>query len=411
MSYETFIALRYLRSKRRKGFFSVITYISILGVTIGVAALIIVLSVMNGFESEVRSRFIGVDAHIKVRAFFNKGISDIDAMVDKIKDLKHIEAISPYIYEKGLILSEKETTGLLIRGIDEETAGQVTNLEESITYGVLNLKGKTNEHGRTMPGILIGFNLADQLQETIGDTVQVWSFTNVRRVGQLPNMRQFIVTGYYESGLFEVDNTTAYISIDAAQRLFQMSGKVTGLGIKLDNYLHADAVAKQIDDLIGYPYRVLTWFDLNENFFAWVKIEKWAAFLILCLIIMVAAFNIVSTMIMVTMEKTREIGILKSIGATSKSIRRIFTYEGLFVGIIGTFLGVVIGYGVCWSQWKFRYLALPNDVYVINWLPVSMQWTDFFAISTAAILITYVASVYPAARAAKQDPVESIRNE
>ena len=349
MSYEMFIALRYLKSKRKTGFISLISYISIAGVTIGVAALIIVLSVMNGFESEVRSRFIGVDAHVKVRTFHDRGIDNYPSVMQQIENMPHIEAMTPYVHKKGLIKSETETTGLIIRGMDAETINTVTNIEQSINYGELNVGTVRveNEDGssRNLPGIVLGFNLADRLMVTLGDQIILASFEDVTRVGQMPQMMQFVVTGYFETGLFEFDDNMAYISNESAQKLFRMGSKVSGIGIRLDHYQNADTVESLIDEELGYPYRILTWFDLNQNLFAWMRIEKWAAFIILSLIIMVAAFNIISTMIMVTMEKTREIGVLKSMGATNRSIRRIFTFEGLFVGVLGTILGCLIEIG------------------------------------------------------------------
>lgn len=411
MSFESFIAVRYLKSKRQTGFISLISYISVTGVAIGVAALIIVLSVMNGFESEVRNRFIGVDTHVKVRTFHDRGVAGYEDLMQQIADTPHIKAMSPYIHEKGLIFCRDRSTGLLIRGIDPETADDVSRIRESITFGELNLDTQYKTQGRELDGIVLGFNLADRLVVTIGDTVTVASFKNIKSFGQMPQMRQFIVTGFFETGLFEFDNSMAYISIASAQKLFNMNGVVSGIGIKLDNYEQADKVARMLDDRLGYPYRILTYFDLNRNLFAWMRIEKWAAFIVLCLIIMVAAFNIISTMIMVTMEKTRDIGILRSMGATPNSIRKIFTLQGLIVGIVGTFLGAFIGYMLCWAQYTYHFFSLPMDVYIIDWLPILMKWTDFVFISVAAILITYAASVYPAARAAKLDPVESIRYE
>ncbi|MDZ7370167.1 MAG: ABC transporter permease [candidate division KSB1 bacterium] len=411
MSYELFIALRYLRSKRKTGFISLISYISILGVMIGVAALIIVLSVMNGFESEVRSRFIGVDAHVKVRTFNDRGIEDAAAIMARIKGTPHIVAMTPYIHKKGLIRSKTETTGLIIRGIDPQTIENVTEVKKSVKYGALDVGMVETDEGRPLPGIVLGFNLADRLMVSVGDKVILASFEDVTRVNQMPQMMQFVVTGYFETGLFEFDDNMAYISNESAQKLFRMGNKVSGIGIRLDHYENASVVEALLNEKLGYPYRVLTWFDLNQNLFAWMKIEKWAAFIILSLIIMVAAFNIISTMIMVTMEKTREIGVLKAMGATNAGIRRIFTFEGLLVGIVGTVLGCIIGYALCWAQYRYRFFSLPNDIYIIDWLPILMKWTDFVMISAAAILITYAAAVYPAARAAKLDPVKAIRYE
>jgi len=411
MSYELFIALRYLKSKRKTGFISLITYISVAGVVIGVAALIIVLSVMNGFESEVRSRFIGVDAHVKVRTFHHKGLANYQSVMKQIENIPHIKAMSPYIANKGLILSKEETTGLLIRGIDQKSAINISDLGKNINFGKLELGPVKTESGRELPGIVLGFHLADRLAVTLGDKVTLASFAGVKRFGQMPNMAQFIVTGYFETGLYEFDDNLVYISLSSAQKLFQMGDNISGIGLRLDNYEHAGVVADEIRNRLGYPYAVETWFDLNKNLFAWMQIEKWAAFIILSLIIMVAAFNIVSTLIMVTMEKTKDIGILKSMGATSASIRRIFTFEGLFVGVVGTAIGSVIGYGLCWAQLKYKFFALPMDVYIINWLPIQMKWTDFTMITVASIFITFIASVYPAHKAAKLDPVAAIRYE
>ncbi|MBN2355714.1 lipoprotein-releasing ABC transporter permease subunit [candidate division KSB1 bacterium] len=411
MSYELFIALRYLKSKRKTGFISLITYISVAGVVIGVAALIIVLSVMNGFEKEVRSRFIGVDAHVHVRTFHDRGVENVQNLADQLKNLPHVQAWSPYIFNKGLIRSRESTTGVLVRGIDPVSAVEVTDIGKNINFGELDVGPVPVEGEATMPGIILGFNLADKLIVTLGDKVTIASFSGVTQFGQMPMMMQFRVTGYFETGLYEIDDNFAYISIESAQKLFRMGDKVSGLELRLDNYENAATVADLITSRVGYPYRAITWQDMNPNLFAWMKIEKWAAFVILSLIIMVAAFNIVSTLIMVTMEKTKEIGILKSMGATGSSIRLIFTFEGLFVGIVGTLLGNVIGFALCWAQQTYKWFALPSDVYIISWLPVLMKWSDFAMISAAALLITFVASVYPAAHAAKLDPVEALRYE
>ncbi|HQG44130.1 MAG TPA: ABC transporter permease, partial [bacterium] len=290
-------------------------------------------------------------------------------------------------------------------------AVKVTDIGKNINYGALQLGPVTAENEAALPGVLLGFNLADKLVVTLGDKITIASFANVTQFGQMPQMMQFRVSGYFQTGLFEIDDNFAYISIESAQKLFRMGDKVSGLEVKLDDYEKAETVAKRITNKLGYPYRVVTWQDMNPNLFAWMKIEKWAAFLILSLIIMVAAFNIISTLIMMTMEKTKEIGILKSMGATTGSIRRIFTFEGLFVGISGTLLGNLVGYGLCWAQQTYKLFALPSDVYIISWLPVLMKWSDFVMISVAAVLITFAASVYPAAHAAKLDPVEALRYE
>ena len=415
MPFEFFVAYRYLKSRRKVGFISIITLISIAGVAIGVAALIIVLSVMNGFESEVRSRFIGINTHLKVRTFHHQGMESPELVEKMIGDIPQIRAMSPYIDNRGLILSQsRNNTGIILRGIDPKTATKVSSILDNIIYGELYLGDNVpppedEENGKPLPGIVLGYTLADRLMVSLGDKVTVASFVGITNFLQPPKMKQFRVAGYFESGLHEIDYNLAFVSIKSAQELFNMENRVSGIEIKLDNYNHAEAVADTIRARLGYPYAAETWFDLNQNLFRWMEIERWAAFLILCLIIMVAAFNIVSTMIMVTMEKIKDIGVLKSMGATSLMVRRIFTYQGLIVGILGTLIGNIIGYGLCWLQYTYRFFSLPGDVYFINWLPILMRWQDFTMISIASILLTYLAAIYPAINASKQDPVESIR--
>lgn len=414
MTFELFIASRHLRSKRRTGFVSLITYISVFGVMIGVAALIIVLSVMNGFESEVRSRIVGFDAHVRVGTYHDRGIEGYAQVVSQIHDVPHILGISPYIVDKGLIRSaESSGEGVIIKGVDPATVVKVSDLERNIVYGSLGLGMTAGAEGeRSLPGIVLGFNLADKLVVGIGDKVTIISPVGVTgMLGPMPPVMQFRVTGYFQTGLYQYDDTFAYISLESAQKLFKMGEAVTGLELRLDNLSNARWVAQQIDERLGYPYRTTTWFDMNRNLFSWMQIEKWAAFIILSLIIMVAAFNIASTLIMIVLEKTKEIGILKSMGATARSIMKIFVFEGLITGVVGTVLGCVAGYVLCWSQLEYKWFSLPGDVYIINFLPVLMKWTDFVWVSLAAILISYVATLYPAWKASRLDPVQAIRYE
>ena len=411
MPYEFFIARRYLRARRKTGFINLITYISILGVTIGVAALIIVLSVMNGFESEVRSRIIGFDTHIRLRTYHDQGVEDHQRLIDEIRDIPHIVGLSPYVLDKGMIRCGERSDGVIVKGTDEATVNTVSELSKNIVYGTLDLDLIPVEEGRSLPGIVVGRALADRLLMDVGARVILISPTGVRSQFQLPPVKQFVVTGFFDTGMFEYDDAYVYISVQAAQELFRMGETVSGIEIRLDDLYKADGVVEAIDKRLGFPYYALTWFEMRRNLFSWMQLEKWAMFIILCLIILVAAFNIISTLIMVVLEKTREIGILKSMGATSRGITRIFLYEGIVVGAVGTLLGFVIGYTLCWAQQKYAFFHLPGDVYFINTLPVRMESGDFIFIGIAAILICLLASVYPARKAAGLVPVQAIRYE
>ncbi|MBN1781744.1 ABC transporter permease [bacterium] len=393
------------------GFINIITYISIFGVMIGVAALIIVLSVMNGFESEVRNRIIGFDTHIRLRTYHDRGIEDYGSVEDSLRDIPEITGMSPYILDKGMLRHQEYTAGVLVKAADPRTISQVSDLDKNIVYGELNLDQVRLSDGRKRHGIVLGRYLADQVWADTGDVVLIMSPKGIRSMFQVPEVMPFIVTGYFETGMFEYDNSYAFISIEAAQDLFKLGDKVSGIEIRLKDVYQAERVVKKIDDRLGFPYFALSWFEMRKNLFAWMQLEKIAMFIILCLIIIVAAFNIISTLIMVVMEKTKEIGILKSMGSTSGSIMRIFLYEGLVVGVLGTLLGELIGYGLCWAQQTFHLISLPPDVYFITSLPIRMQPSDFIVIGLAAIVLCLLAGVYPARRAASLDPVKAIRYE
>lgn len=411
MSFEFFIAKRYLKAKRRTGFISIITYISIGGVMIGVTALIIVLSVMNGFEQEVRSRLLGADAHVRLRKFFSKTITDVDSLLTLVKKIDHVAGASPAIYEQGMISSKDEQQATVIKAIDPKTAGSVTDIADKMVLGELDFSPKMID-GKKYPGIVLGKYLADGINALrIGDIVSVWSMPKKGGIFTQPRIKQFYIAGLVEIGYYEYDKAFSYMSIPDAQKLFDMGDGVSWIEIKLDDYELADRVKEDIEEQLGYPYTALTWFQLNRSLYSWMEIEKWGSFVILSLIIMVAAFNIISSLIMVVMEKTREIGILKSMGASSKSIMKIFVFEGLLVGFIGTLLGCIIGYTAGFAQLYFNIISLPGDVYLISSLPIIMKWTDFIAIASISIFLSLSASVFPAYKASQLEPVEAIRYE
>lgn len=411
MSLELFIAKRYLRAKRRTGFISIITYVSIGGVMIGVTALILVLSVMNGFEEEVRSRLIGVDAHLRLRKYFYENITETDSLMQMVRNVDHVTGVSPAIFEEGMIKSKSAQKPTGIRAIDPETADAVTNLSDKVVLGELNFQPK-EINGRMYPGIVLGKYLADAiLALNLGEVVTVWSMPKEGGFFAQPKVMQFYVAGLLELGYYEYDKLFSYISIEDGQKLFDLGDGVSWIEIRIDDYERAGQVGEEIEELLGYPYTTLTWFELNRSLYSWMEIEKWGAFVILSLIIMVAAFNIISSLVMVVMEKTREIGILKSMGASSRSVMKIFMFEGLLVGLIGTALGCIIGYSIGFLQLHYHLISLPSDVYLISTLPIKLQFADFIAIASVSMLLSLLASVYPAYKASQLFPVEAIRYE
>ncbi|MFZ5518819.1 MAG: FtsX-like permease family protein [Candidatus Zhuqueibacterota bacterium] len=415
MSYELFIAKRYFHSKRRTGFISLINYFSIAGVVIGVAALIIVLSVMNGFETEVRSRIIGFDSHLRFRSFHNRGLENYQDTIEQLRKFDHVIATSPYIFNKGMIVNGEFSDAVLIKGVDSKTVVDVSDLTTNIVMGELNLDSVQVDGGKPVPGIVLGRNLALRLDVQLYDKIWIASFTNISNflIPQQPYVKHFIVTGMFETGLYDYDSNFGYISIEAAQNLFRMGDRISGVEIMLDqmNLELVSRVASEMGDHFGYPYMAETWYERNKNLFSWMQIEKWAAFIILSLIIMVAAFNIVSTLIMVVLEKKKEIGILKSMGASSESVMKIFVYQGLISGVTGTAVGCTLGYILCWSQLHYKWFSLPSDIYFINSLPVEMKVLDFVFIGLAGIALCFIATIYPSWKASKLDPVQAIRYE
>ncbi len=410
-SFEYFIARRYLKAKRKTTFISIITYISIGGVTVGVTALILVLSVMNGFEKEVRSRLLGADAHIRLRKYFQKKITETDSLLKIVRDMDHVVGASPTIYEEGMISSKERQHATVIKAIDPESVDDVVEIKNKFKLGRLDFSRKEID-GKMLPGIVLGVHLADNIYATnIGDVVSVASMPKQGGLFAQPRIMNFYVAGLVEIGYFEYDKVFSYMAIDDAQKLFNMSGGITWIEIKLDDYNKANQVKEKLIDRLGYPFYARTWFEMNRSLYSWMEIEKWGSFVILSLIIMVAAFNIISSLIMVVMEKTREIGILKSMGASSQSILKIFLLEGLLVGIIGTVLGSALGYALGFAQLYFGIISLPGDVYLISSLPILMKWTDFVAIASVAVLLSLLASFYPAYKASRLIPVEAIRYE
>ena len=412
MNYENFIALRYFRAKRRTGFISIITYISVIGVMIGVAALDIVLSAFNGFEGEVRTRLLSADAHIHVRKFYTHEIEDYHALSESIREIPGVIGASPVINKESVLYSKGNNQPVAVRALDPETIGQVSEVPTSIVSGEFDLGMQVFE-GKQLPGIVLARYLAESLFIfNEGEVVTLWSLPRQASLFSAPKAQQFVVTGISEIGFYEYDKILAYIAIPEAQKLFRLSRGVTRIDVKLEDYTEADKIAPQIEEKLGgYPFAAKTWFEQNKSLYSWMVYEKWLFTIVLSLIITVAAFNIISSLVMIVMEKTREIGILKSMGASSKGIMRIFLIEGVIIGVLGTVLGTLLAFSICYAQQKFGFVSLPAEVYIIDKLPVEMHLMDFVIVSMIGLGLCLLASTYPAYKASKLNPVESIRYE
>lgn len=406
-SFEWFVSLRYLRAKRKQKFISLITVISILGVAVGVLALIVVLSVYTGFTEGLRDQIIGVNAHALVQRF-GSSITDSEGVSAKVRAVPGVAATTPYIYGQALISSANQSSGIVLRGIEPASAMRVINIGEKMQAGQLSDLDKPLE----VPGIVLGRDMARQLQVGVGAKVRLISPNGpLSPMGVLPKIRTCIVVGVFETGMFEYDSTIGYISLETARSLTDLRQGVHGIEIRVSDIDQADRIATAVQTALGQGYSVRDWMQLNRNLFAGLKLEKMGLFIALDLIILVAALNIISALIMVVMEKTRDIAILKSMGATTKAIMRIFFYQGMVIGLAGTVLGVGGGLGLCAILKRYKIIELPPNVYPMSTMPIKVVPADVSVIAISAILITLVATLYPSWKASKVRPAEALSYE
>jgi lipoprotein-releasing system permease protein len=407
LPYQLFIALRYLKSKKKYRAVSVTTAISISGVAVGVMALLVVLSVMSGFHQDLQKKILGANAHIIIRDY--KGaIQSYEKTAEKLNGEKDLISYAPFVLGQVMVSSGNRTHGVFMRGIDPAKESQTTDILSHVKDGDFS---KLSEEGE-IPGIILGKELASSLGVFVDDKINIVSpLGEIGPMGMLPKIRQFRVVAIFEIGMFEYDSSLALTNIKAAQEFFGMDNTISGVEVRLHDIYKAPEIKKHLQKKLGFPYYVMDWMQMNKNLFSALKLEKFAMFVILVLIILVASFNIISNLIMNVMEKSREIAILKAIGATNKSIMAIFILQGLFIGIIGTTVGVLGGFGLGYILNTYQIIKLPADVYYLSHLPVKMNLFDFVTVSLSAVTITLLATIYPAWQAAKLDPVEPLRYE
>ncbi len=416
MTYQVLIALRYLRAKRRQRTISLNTFISITGVTLGVAALIATLAVMSGFEENLREKILGTNAHVVIVDRAQQPIQGYEELVKTAAGLPHVVAAAPFIFNQVLLTAGSNVSGVVLRGIDPATEGSVTDLERNLIDGRLADLATAFPPPPDKPelsprfGIIIGKELALRLGVFTGDTLNVVSPQGTMGpFGMVPKLRPYQVVGIFDSGMYDYDSSYAYISLTQAQDFFQLGPAVSGIEIKVDEIFRASDVARAAEAALGGQYWVRDWRDMNRNLFSALKLEKIIMFIILVLIILVAAFNIIGTLTMIVIEKSREIAILKAMGATRRAVMGIFMLDGLIIGGVGVVIGIPLGYLVCWAIETFY--TLPADVYYISHIPVKIYAFDVIVVAGSALLITFLATVYPSWQAGRLAPVEALRYE
>lgn len=405
---QVWLAVRILLARRKRGLVNAIAVISVGGVFVGVWALTVILSVINGFQTEVREKILGGAPHIIVFHRF-QGIEDAENVRVKVEEVAGVEAATPFVYTRVLASNRDRSEGVVLWGIDPAGLATVSDLPSHLKSGEF-----LPDDGDGTPGIVLGHVLASTLRVFVGDEITLASpFRGARTpLGLVPRLSRFRVVGTFDAGMYEYDATYAFVRTAAAQQMLRMGDKVVGIQARVDDMYAAGEIAVAVQDHLGsLDYFTNDWISLNTNLFSAFKLEKLALGLILALIVVVAAFNIIGTLIMMVSERTRAIGILMAMGSPRWLVSRVFMLQGLIIGVSGTALGLVIGVLSCLGLDRWEFITLPGDVYLVETLPVQMQTADFLLVGVGSVLISFLATVYPARQAAGLEPVEAIRHE
>lgn len=405
MAVPLTIARRHLLSRHKFGYISFIGIVATSGLAIGIAALILTIAILNGFENEIKTKLLGFDAHIRVRLIYPNAMDSTAIVQQTLARIPEIKSYVPYVHGGAMIRHAQDTEGIIVEGLRDEDLKTTLQVEHFLQRGTLQLSLPDNRNG-----ILLGSKLAQQLGVDLGDELFLFTFQRSGFLRQ-PRFKRFKVTGIYSSGIAEYDDIFVYVNLPAAQQLFDLGTGFTGYQIILHDPAAIDPVTARINADLGYPYHAMSWNDLHANLFEWLKVQRIPIVLIFGLIAIVALFNIVSSLMMIVIEKTRDIGILKSLGLPNWDIARIFLYEGLIIGFAGALFGSLLALGLGWLQNRYQLIALPADVYFMNSLPVMLRLADFIVISLFGVLSAAIATVYPARKAAQLSPSEAIQYE
>lgn len=407
MNYELFVAKRYLTAKRKQAFISVITFISILGITIGVMALVIAIALITGFQGDVQDKILDSTSHIMVPALSRDALKDHPQLISRIEDIDGVISATPVVHETVLMIGSSQNRGAMLKGIDFDLERQYSSWLQELE------SGKIPEPGSRREGILLGREMAIGLGVGIGDAIEVWapSSMSLSPLGPIPRPKRFIVSGIFNTGLYEFDTTMALIRLEAAQKLFNYEDGISHIQVRIEDVFRAPKIAEKIQEIIPPLAYTMTWMELNESLFSALKLEKNIMFLTITLIVFVAALNIIATLILMVMEKTRDIGILMAMGAASRNIRKIFFLQGAMIGVIGTAAGVALGLIWCWLANVFKLIKIPVDIYQISFVPFHIKLLDLMLIVGITLLISLLSTLFPSYRAAKVDPVTALKYE
>lgn len=418
MRYALFIGLRYLRARRQDAFISLITVIATAGVGIGVMTLVIVLSVMTGFEEDLRDRILVFNPHILVMSY-GGSLSDYPPLLERVRAFPEVLAAAPFVYGQVMISTGRNAAGALVRGVSPEGDG-VTDFAEHLQVGDMRdlekrhsvAVGTDPSRQVQLPAVILGNDLARELGVSPGDAISLISPVGLPTViGMVPRVKRFLVSGLFDSGMTEYDESLVFMNLGDAQRFFHLDDGVTGIEVRLNDLYRAHEVAERMSAQMGFPYRIRDWMETNHNLFSALELEKTVYFIVLLLIVLVAGFNIVATLIMVVMEKRKDIAILKSMGATRVGIGAIFVFKGLIIGSVGTVAGNLAGYAACRLLERYQFIDLPPDVFYVSTVPVKMHPEFFVTVTVTSLVICLLATLYPARQAAGLAPVEVIRYE
>ena len=409
MSFEFFVARRYLFSHRKQAFIYVISLMSIIGVALGVAALVDVLGVYNGLTTDMRDKILGANAHGIVLSYIPDAFGKNPGLRDEILRTPGVTGATPFIYTEVMLSSGDGVKGLMLRGVDPRTAPGVLSMLKAIKKGSIN----GLETGDGTPGIIIGEELAKHIGLGMGSRVNLLSPSGEKTTaGFQPRIRPFEVAGIFKTGMYEYDSSLAFVTLDAARELLGLDpGFLSGIEITVDDVYRADEITKELTDNIGNPFYARSWMDMNANLFAALKLEKIGMFILLIMVVLIGSFSIVATLVMLVMEKTRDIAVMMSMGATRKMIRRIFMYQGTIIGFVGTMLGYALGLTVGYLLKRYQFIKLPENVYTLDHLPIIITVPDVLIIGGAAMLLCFLSTLYPARQASRLKPADALRYE